>query len=120
MEVQWQGNTPSSDSYCHPVGVITTVQARCSSTTLRFKSMRRLTRPRSMMTSRVHQVSIQSEDNSEITYYSTWMRCDPKWRPWTSRASAYGDRSDQWIQTLRGKGKSQGPPVKVKDNENNT
>eukprot|EP00971_Amphidinium_carterae_P150546 2984221-Amphidinium_carterae.1 len=54
-----------------PTGEITTVQARCSSNTLsgfrRFKSMIRLTRQGSVMTSRL-------QDNSEIIYYSTWMR----------------------------------------------
>eukprot|EP00971_Amphidinium_carterae_P348929 6490748-Amphidinium_carterae.1 len=98
----------------HRLLSMTEVQARCSSTTLsgfrRFKSMRRLTRPRSMMTSGLHQLSIQSEDNSEIIYHSTWMR--PRHLMTSRRPLETSSR--QHMSGKKGEGKSQGPPVKGK------
>eukprot|EP00971_Amphidinium_carterae_P156693 3106081-Amphidinium_carterae.1 len=69
MEVQWQGNSRLSNSYCHPLGVIIAVQARCSSTTLsRFRQFRSMRQPIRQISddinlTKLHQVSIQSEDN---------------------------------------------------------
>eukprot|EP00971_Amphidinium_carterae_P162822 3228080-Amphidinium_carterae.1 len=78
MVVQWQGNSRLSDSSCHPLGVITAGQARCSSTTLsafgQFRTMIQPIRQRSVRISRLHQLSTQSKDNSGITDYSIWMR----------------------------------------------